>query len=77
MKYYIIWIEGLSWQRGEKIKTLTDDDHTYTTLITESLRVKPTHRKVVSNRLIDQGVVPSFITFIPTSYAPAGTIWNP
>lgn len=77
MQYFIIWVEGLHWKTGEKIHLLDHEDHTYTHYMTKALRVKDCDREAAHKRLRDQGVVSDFITFIPTSYAPAGTIWNP
>ena len=77
MKYFIIWIEGLYWRRGEKIHLMGQTDHTYTTLITKSLRIKKHHIEAARKRLEERGVPPNLIKFIPTTYAPAGTIWKP
>lgn len=80
-KYYILWVEGLHYFNGEKLKTLDYDDHTYTLKMTEAMRVKPQDVETVkdimrelefSNWCIDSGN-----TFIPTNYAPSGTIFNP
>lgn len=80
-KYYIVWIEGLSPRGGEKLKSLDSIDHTYTTNMTEALRVKPEHvgdiKEVLEKQGIADWVLESSNTFVPTSYAPSGTIWKP
>lgn len=81
-KYYVVWIEGLSAKNGEKIKNLVPNPGTvrhyveYTTYMTKALRVKEADRARVRHLLEECGVVSSFIIFVPTSYAPAGTIFE-
>lgn len=82
-KYYIVWIEGLSPKRGEKIKTLDEDDHTYTLRMDEALRVKRKDLFDVEALLVKQGVScwcfkndRYLDTFVPTTYAPKGTIYK-
>lgn len=72
----IIWIEGLNYRSGEKVESISDDGVEYTTLLTKAMRVKPKDRPEVKQRLIDLGIVESFITFIPTSYTPSGTLYK-
>jgi|688.fasta_scaffold57489_3 hypothetical protein len=36
--YYVIWIEGIEPKSGEKIATLTNEGHSYTTKMGEALR---------------------------------------
>ena len=80
-KYYIIWIEGFSYRRGEKILSLDDNDHDYTLKLTEAMRVRPEHLDIVEERLKAQGVSNWVFeqgnTFQPTYYAPKGTIFKP
>ena len=79
-EFYVVWIEGLSAERGEKIQTL-DSDHTFTTKMTEALRVKPEHVERVRAILLEQGVAKWAIegagTFHKVHYAPKGTIYQP
>jgi hypothetical protein len=76
MKYYLIWIEGLTYRSGEKIKTLTQDGHTYTNLMTEALRFTNDNLKEACDLLMDKGVSEWAITPIQTNYAPKGTVWK-
>ena len=77
---YYIWIEGLEPRTGEKIKSLTDTDHTYTLKITEALRVKQCDVEHVKQLLREQGIsnwcIDSPNTFVPTKYAPKGTLFR-
>lgn len=80
-KYYVVWIEGLSARNGEKILSLDDNDHTYTTSMTQAMRVKKEDRQLVFDMLVEQGVSEGFLlmqgTFHPVSYAPKGTLFKP
>jgi hypothetical protein len=79
--YYVVWIEGLSAQKGEKILSLDSDNHEYTTSMTQAMRVKKEHIPVVKHRLKEQGVADWALsmsgTFHPVHYAPKGTIFQP
>lgn len=75
-KYFFIWVEGLCPKTGEKIKSITYTDHEYTTKMMKALRVKEEDKNHVKKRLVIQGVSEKYVTFIPTSYAPKGTIFN-
>ena len=39
-KYFIVWIEGLDYFNGEKIKSFTNTGVDYTLKMTEAIRVK-------------------------------------
>ena len=77
-KYYVVWIEGLSSLRGEKIHTLTESNHEYTTKMTEALRVRYNDRQAVKDILRSRGVADWTLEncMIKTNYAPKGTILN-
>jgi len=77
MEYFILHIEGLSVKGGEKIKTLDSTQHTYTTKMTEALRVKKGDIPRVSKILKSQGLSNWAVATAPvyTSYAPKGSIW--
>lgn len=78
--YCVIWIEGMEPISGEKIKTLDKYNHTYTTFMTEALRIKTSEIEEVRELLKNQGVADwvtySDATFHPTSYVPKGTRWK-
>jgi len=80
-EFFVVWIEGLSPQRGEKIKTMDSNDHTYTTKMTEALRVKREDIERVKGILRGRGVANWALegagTFHKVSYAPKGTIYKP
>lgn len=77
-KYYYIWIEGWCPRYGEKVKQLTDTGFSYTTKITDSLRVKaddiPAVKDYMKRHGIAQWVIDSPTTFVATSYIPKGTL---
>ena len=79
--YYIIWIEGLSARRGEKIKKFRPDGTIeYTLKNTEAMRVLPkdvpTMRKRIRELGVADWVVDSGNTFVKTFYAPKGTLFK-
>ena len=80
MKYYYVWIEGLSPKRGEKLKSLTDTGYDETTLMSDAMRVKPHDLHIIKAYLKRHGVsnwcLENPNTFQPIKYAPAGTIFN-
>jgi len=78
-EFYFVWIEGLTPERGEKIKSLTSNDHNYTLKLTEAMRVKPEHKETVKDILKKQGVASWALEncMIKTHYAPKGTIFKP
>jgi hypothetical protein len=79
-RYYYIWIEGLSGKGGEKVCQLDDTGYTITTKMSDAMRVKPEQIHLIKAYLKRHGVadwcLESAETFIPISYAPAGTILN-
>jgi hypothetical protein len=78
--YFIVWIEGFEYKRGEKVSKLTDTGYEITTKMTEALRVKAKDIDAVRYYLQRHGVAHWCIfsqnTFVGTSYAPKGTILN-
>jgi ribosomal protein S16 len=77
--YYIVWIEGLSWKRGEKIKSIGQYGVAeYTTKMTEALRVKPEDVPHFKHWLRRHGVTEWTLesAFVKTNYAPKDTIFN-
>lgn len=78
-KYVIIWIEGLDYFYGEKIKSISKDGIMYTTKMTEALRVKLKDIPYIKQYLLDYGIAKWALndnSFIKTSYAKKGTIFN-
>ena len=77
--YCYIWVEGLSPERGEKISAVTTDGFEYTTKITESIRIRKNDLERFKRLMKSFGIADWVIngnTFIPTSYAPKGTLYN-
>lgn len=74
--YFIIWIEGISYFNGEKVQSFTNTGVEYTTKMTEAIRVKSEDIPAVERYLIRHGISLTDPTFIGTSYAPKGTIFN-
>ena len=77
--YCYIWVEGLSPERGEKISAVTTDGFEYTTKITEATRIKRSDLERFKRLMKSFGIADWVIngnTFIPTSYAPKGTLYN-
>ena len=77
--YYVVWIEGIEPRSGEKIKTLTETEHDYTTKMTEALRVKAKDLDLVKRILRNSGVAEWALNncFHKVHYAPKGTLYNP
>lgn len=79
-RYYIIWIEGLEYLNGEKVKTLTDTGFSYTTKMTESLRIRECDIERMKHYMKRHGiadwVINSSNTFIKTNYVPKGTLYK-
>jgi hypothetical protein len=79
--YYIIWVEGLSPENGEKIKSI-DLFHgvKYTVKMTEALRVREKHLPLIKEIMklmnIANFVTDSPRTYVKTHYAPAGTLFR-
>jgi hypothetical protein len=80
MKYYIIWIEGLEYKDGEKVKGLTDTSFSYTTRMGNSMRIRecdiPKMKDYMREHNIAEWVINSHNTFIRTSYVPKGTLYK-
>lgn len=76
--YYIIWVEGLSAKRGEKVKSFTADGIKYTLKMSDALRIKKEDIHKVKTMLRDRNiavwVIDSPSTFHKTNYAPKGTL---
>lgn len=71
--YFIVWIEGIEPRSGEKIASLSATEHTYTTLMTKALRVKPEDVEEVIQLLKKQHVADWTLnsnSFIKTYYVP-------
>ena len=81
LDFYVVWIEGLSPQRGEKVLSLDGETCEYTTSMTRALRVKPEHVERVKGILRSKGVASWALegvgTFHKVHYAPKGTIYVP
>jgi len=77
--YYVVWIEGLEPISGEKIKTLTETEHDYTTKMTEALRVKAEDLELVRRILRNSGVAEWALRncFHKVHYAPKNTLYKP
>lgn len=77
-EYYVVWIEGFSPERGEKILSLDSNDHEYTTSMTQAMRVLPKDREAVKELLVKQGIANWALhnCMVRTNYAPAGTIFK-
>ena len=75
--YYIVWIEGLSYKRGEKIKSLgLYGNIEYTTKMTEAMRIKEEAIPQMKHFLKRHGISDWALenAFVRVDYAPAGTI---
>jgi len=77
--YYVVWIEGIEPISGEKIKTLTETEHDYTTKMTEALRVKAEDLELVRRILRNSGVAEWALRncFHKVHYAPKNTLYKP
>ena len=77
--FYYIWVEGLSAEDGEKISAVTENGFEYSTNITESIRIKKADKERFKELMRENGIADWVIngnTFIPTSYAPKGTLYK-
>jgi hypothetical protein len=72
--YYIIWVEGLTFKTGEKVKSITSTGVEYTTKMTSSLRFKPQDTHRVFGLLRNRGITNA--TMVSVTYAPKGTVYN-
>jgi len=78
-EFYVVWIEGLSPERGEKILSLKNGKHTYTLSMGKAMRVLPADREQVREVLRGQGIAEWALQncMVRTNYAPSGTIFKP
>jgi hypothetical protein len=79
--YFIVWVEGLNYKTGEKIKTFDDSKGiVYTSKMTEAMRIKPDKIPDMKRKLralgVSEWVIESEDTFVKTKYAPKNTLWN-
>lgn len=78
-QYYIVWIEGLSYKRGEKIKTIEQYGNIeYTTKMTEAMRIKEEAIPQMKHFLKRHGISNWTLenAFVRVSYAPKGTLYQ-
>lgn len=81
-KYFIIWVEGFEYTNGEKVKGLTSTGLSYTTLMTKAMRIREGDIGYMKDYMKRHGIADWVInetssrTFIPTSYAPKGTLYK-
>lgn len=81
-KHYIVWIEGFEYKTGEKVKALTDTGVSYTTKMTEAMRIRECDIHYMKAYMERHGFADFVIyetgsrTFIPTSYVPKGTLYK-
>ena len=68
---FIIWVEGLSLKTGEKVKDFTDTGVSYTTKMTDAIRVRGNDLIAVESYLNRHGIS---YTLHSTTYALKGTI---
>ena len=73
-QYYIIWVEGLSCKKGEKVSELTDTGVDYTTSMTKAMRIRKDDYRYMEYYLNRHGIRGA--TFVTTSYAPKGTLYK-
>lgn len=74
-RWVIVWVEGLSYRTGEKIKSIDRRNGiTYTCNLTEALRVKENYLDNFRLILKYHGMTASFV---PVTYAPKGTVFKP
>ncbi len=75
-RWVIVWVEGLSYRTGEKIKSI--DEHgniTYTCKLTDAMRIRDNDLAYFNIRMRNEGGIQA--SYIPTRYAPKGTIYSP
>lgn len=80
MKYYVVWIEGLEYKTGEKVKCFDSDGNiVYTLRMMDAMRVKEKHISEIKSRLENAGVAEwarNDNSFKRVDYAPVGTIYK-
>jgi hypothetical protein len=74
IEYYIIWVEGLSSKRGEKIHRLTTSGVEYTTRMTSAMRIRKDDKRYMEYYLNRHGI--SGAIYVITTYAPKGTLYK-
>lgn len=79
-EFYVIWIEGFSPLRGEKLQSFSNDGCEYTTSMTQALRIRKEDIDKMKDKLKEKGIADWAIngaeTFHQVNYAPKGTIYN-
>lgn len=77
--FYIVWVEGLSVRKGEKIFSLSPDKPRYTTSMTQAMRIRevdiPAMKQWMVENDIADWVINNSNTFIKTNYLPKGTLF--
>lgn len=77
--YYIIWIEGIEYFNGEKIKSMHNKSIQYTTKMTEAMRIRKEDKEEMKSILLNMGIAKWVVegnSFIPTSYCPKGCLYS-
>lgn len=78
-KYFIVWIEGLSPEHGEKIERFNGNGEIeYTLEMTKAMRVRQKDIPMMKRKLerLRIAMLENPRTFTATSYAPKGTIFG-
>lgn len=75
-KYFILWVEGLTARTGEKVRYMSETSLYYTTSMTKAMRFREKDIESVRTLLVGRGYPAWALTFVPTSYAPPGTIYG-
>lgn len=79
MARYIIWIEGIEYKDGDKIKSINEKGITYTTRMMGAMRINkkdiPKMREWMREHHIADWVI-NGNTFIKTNYTPKGTLYT-
>ena len=77
--YCIIWIEGIEYFNGEKIKSIKNGKVEYTTKMTEAMRIRKEDVPTMETVLLNMGFASWTLNngFIPTSYCPKGCLYKP
>ena len=79
-QHYIVWVEGLDYRDGEKIKALTDDGAIYTTKMGDAMRIRqcdiPYMKDYMKRHGFAEWCIKGDYTFMKTSYVPKGTLYK-
>jgi len=75
VEYYVVWVEGLSSKRGEKILRLTNYGVEYTTRMTSAMRIRKDDKRYMEHYLNTHGIRGA--TYVNTTYAPKRTLYKP